>query len=127
MQLSVTFQGDTATPAFETAYVGQLRWSGVQGQARDAGLPDAFMAYCIDGLQWVYGGMTHTFTDFTSAVNANPFGGANGAMGVCRANLLTQFWNQYGLHVVLERPGEPVLSGADHRHNQPQNPRNRRL
>ncbi len=102
MQLSVTFQGDTATPAFETAYVGQLRWSGVQGQARDAGLPDAFMAYCIDGLQSVYGGMTHTFTDFTSAVNANPFGGANGAMGVNRANLLTQFWNQFG-------PADPAI------------------
>ena len=102
VQLSVTFQGDTAAPAFAPAYVGQLRWSGVQGQARDAGLPDAFMSYCIDGLQPVYGGMTHTFTDFTSAVNANPFGGTNGAMGVNRANLLTQFWNQFG-------PADPAV------------------
>ena len=100
--LSVTFQGDTATPAFKTSFAGQLRWSGVQGDARAAGLPDAFMSFCIDGLQPVYGGVTHTFTDFTTAVNANPFGGTNGAMGVDRANLLAQFWNQFG-------PADPAV------------------
>ena len=40
--------------------------------------------------------MATTFTDFSTALNANPFGGTTSAMGVDRANLLTQFWNQFG-------------------------------
>jgi hypothetical protein len=95
--LPVTFRGDAATPiTWRTTRAGQFTWTNVSGDAREAGLPATFTTFCIDGLQTVTPGRGTTFTDFTSALNANPFGGTTSAMGVDRANLLTQFWNQFG-------------------------------
>jgi hypothetical protein len=95
--LPVTFRGDAATPiSWQTTRAGQFTWTNASGDAREAGLPATFTTFCIDGLQTVTPGRVTTFTDFTSAVNANPFGGTTSAKGVDRANLLTQFWNQFG-------------------------------
>jgi RHS repeat-associated protein len=94
--LPVTFRGDAPTPTWQTQNVGQFTWTKASGDVREAGIPASFTTFCIDGLQNVSPGATHTFTDFTSALNANPFGGTTSAMGVDRANLLTQFWNQFG-------------------------------
>ena len=96
VSLPVTFRGDAPTPTWQTQSVGQFTWTNASGDAREAGLPASFTTFCIDGLQNVTPGATTTFTDFTSALNANPFGGTTSAMGVDRANLLTQFWNQFG-------------------------------
>ena len=94
--LPVTFRGDAPTPTWSSTSVGQFTWTGVSGDAREAGLPASFTTFCIDGLQVVMPGRATTFSDFSTALNTNPFGGATSAMGVDRANLLTQFWNQFG-------------------------------
>lgn len=93
----VTFQGDTAGPIlWQTPTAGQFTWTNVTGDARAAGLPASFKSFCIDGLQAVVPGSSWTFSDFTSAINAGPLGGANVGMGGERANLLTSFWDQRG-------------------------------
>ena len=92
VSLPVTFRGDAPAPiAWQTTPAGQLTWTSVTGDAREAGLQASFTTFCIDGLQSFSSSGPTTFTDFTSALNANPFGGATSAMGVDRANLLTQF------------------------------------
>jgi hypothetical protein len=84
---------------------GQLPWLDATGDVRVAGLPATFHAFCIDGVQNVSWGGTYTFPEFTSAVNAGPVGGASAAMGVDRANLLTQLLNQFG-------PADPAAGFA---------------
>ncbi|MEI6505371.1 MAG: RHS repeat-associated core domain-containing protein [Planctomycetota bacterium] len=97
IRLPVTFQGDAAgTISWQTMAAGQLTWLNATGDVRAAGLPATFKSFCVDGLQSVSWGTVHTFPDFTSAVNAGPVGGTNAAMGVDRANLLTQLLNQFG-------------------------------
>ena len=94
--LPLTYRGDSPAATWQTTNVGQLTWTNASGDAREAGLPASFTTFCIDGLQTVLPGATTTFTDFSTALNANPSGGTTSAMGVDRANLLTQFWNQFG-------------------------------
>ena len=97
VSVPVTFRGDAATPiSWQTTRAGQFTWTNASGDAREAGLPASFTTFCIDGLQGVVPGRATTFTEFSTALNANPFGGTTSAMGVDRANLLTQFWNQFG-------------------------------
>ena len=97
VSLPVTYVGDATAPiAWQTRNVGQINWTNASGDAREAGLPASFTTFCIDGQQGVAPGRATTFTDFSTALNANPFGGTTSAMGVDRANLLTQFWNQFG-------------------------------
>lgn len=97
VSLPVTFAGNAeAVITWQTMKVGQFTWTNASGDIRAVGLPESFNSFCIEGLQTFSYGRTYTFPNLTTAINANPMGGASVAMGVARANLLTQFWNQFG-------------------------------
>lgn len=95
-KIPVTFRRADGTVGFSnTAYVGQLGWSGMSGDAAVAGVPATFKSFCIDGLQFVSAGKATTFSGFSPALAAAPLGGAP-TIGPARASLLESFWRQYG-------------------------------
>jgi hypothetical protein len=95
-RIPVTFRRPDGSVGFSnTAFVGQLGWSGMSGAAAAAGVPASFKSFCIDGLQFVSAGRATTFPTFSPAIATAPLGGAP-AIGVSRASLLESFWRQYG-------------------------------
>ncbi|MFM8986776.1 MAG: alpha/beta hydrolase, partial [Planctomycetia bacterium] len=95
-KIPVTFRRPDGSVGFSnTAFVGQLGWSGMSGAAAAVGVPASFKSFCIDGLQFVSAGRATTFPTFSPAIAAAPLGGAP-AIGVSRASLLESFWRQYG-------------------------------
>ncbi len=95
-RIPVTFRRPDGSVGFSnTAFVGQLGWSGMSGAAAAAGVPASFKSFCIDGLQFVAAGRATTFPTFSPALATAPLGGAP-AIGVSRASLLESFWRQYG-------------------------------
>ena len=88
-QIPVTFLRPDGSVGFSrTAYVGQLGWSAMTGDAAAAGVPAAFKSFCIDGLQSVAPG-TNSFAEVRPLA-------ASSLLGATRAGLLTDFWRQYG-------------------------------
>ena len=95
-RIPVTFRRPDGSVGFSnTAFVGQLGWSGMSGAAAAAGVPASFKSFCIDGLQFVAAGRATTFPTFSPALATAPLGGAP-AIGFSRASLLESFWRQYG-------------------------------
>ena len=88
-QIPVTFLRPDGSVGFSrTAYVGQLGWSAMTGDAAAAGVPAAFKSFCIDGLQSVAPG-TNSFAEVRPLA-------ASSLLGATRAGLLADFWRQYG-------------------------------
>jgi len=88
-RIPVTFRRpDGTVGSSTTAYVGQLSWSGMTGEAATVGVPASFTSFCIEGLQGVAPGR-NTFATIGPA-SGSPLLGAD------RADLLADFWRQYG-------------------------------
>ena len=88
-QIPVTFLRPDGSVGFSrTAYVGQLGWSAMTGDAAAAGVPAAFKSFCIDGLQSVAPG-TNSFAEVRPLA-------ASSLLGATRSGLLADFWRQYG-------------------------------
>ena len=88
-QIPVTFLRPDGSVGFSrTAYVGQLGWSAMTGDAAAAGVPAAFKSFCIEGLQSVAPG-TNSFAEVRPLA-------ASSLLGATRSGLLADFWRQYG-------------------------------
>ena len=88
-RIPVTFlRADGSVGFSNTAYVGQLSWSGMTGTAAGLGVPASFRSFCIDGLQGVAPG-SNTFAEVRPIA-------ASSLLGTPRAGLLADFWRQYG-------------------------------
>lgn len=88
-RIPVTFLRPDGSVGFSnTAYVGQLSWSGMSGAAAGLGVPAAFRSFCIEGLQSVSPGV-NTYGNVTPLETS-------GLLGANRARLLGNFWRQYG-------------------------------
>ncbi len=95
-RIPVTFRRPDGSVGYSnTANVGQLSWVNATGDAVAAGVPTSFKSFCIDGLQFVSGGRSTTFSGIAAVNSDSPLGG-NAPIAGSRVTLLQSFWQQYG-------------------------------
>lgn len=87
-RIPVTFLRPDGSSSASNAFVGQLTWSVMSGDAAALGVPAAFKSFCIEGLQSVSPGI-NTYGNARSLATS-------GLLGSTRAGLLEGFWRQYG-------------------------------